>query len=92
MAITQNVNDFLFRQGANGDDPIVRYSFVGSKLEDGLFGWIRFGINQNTNRKVNPAAFMTEKGGVMNPTGPVAALTGGGARPWGKREEVEDEE
>jgi protocatechuate 3,4-dioxygenase beta subunit len=77
-AITQNVNDFLFRQGANGDDPMVRYAFVGDKLEDGLFSWIRFGINQNTARKVNPAAYMTSGGGVMNPTGPVAAMNRGG--------------
>lgn len=77
-AVTQNVNDFLFRQGANGDDPIVRYAFVGNKVEDGLFGWIRFGINQQTSRTVNPAAFMREGGGVMNPTGPVAQLNRGG--------------
>lgn len=77
-AITQNVNDFLFRMGANGDDPIVRYAFVGNKVEDGLFAWIRFGINQQTSRTVNPAAFMREGGGVMNPTGPVAQLNRGG--------------
>jgi len=77
MAITLNVNDFLFRQGANGDDPIVRYALVGNKLEDGLFSWIRFGINQQTSRPLNPAAFMREGGGVMNPTGPVAGMRGG---------------
>jgi len=78
MAVTQNTNDFLFRQGANGDDPIVRYNLIGSKLEDGMYSWIRFGINQNTNRPLNPAAYMTSTGGVMNPNGPVAQMNRGG--------------
>jgi len=97
MPITLNVNDFLFRAGANGDDPIVRYNFVGSKLEDGVFAWIRFGINQQTARPLNPAAYWTEKGGVMNPTGPVAAMRPGagggfgGFRPTGEEEDVEEE-
>ncbi|KAK4121217.1 Intradiol ring-cleavage dioxygenase-like protein [Parathielavia appendiculata] len=78
MRVTQNTADFLFMQGANGDDPIVRYALVGNRLEDGLFAWIRFGINQQANKPVNPAAFWTDKGGVMNPSGPVAQLPGGG--------------
>ncbi|SPO01457.1 related to protocatechuate 3,4-dioxygenase beta subunit [Cephalotrichum gorgonifer] len=77
MAILPNTQDFLFQMGANGDDPIVRYSLVGDKVEDGLYAWIRFGINVNANMRVNPAAFWTENGGVMNPTGPVAQLGGG---------------
>ncbi|KAK4445799.1 Intradiol ring-cleavage dioxygenase, partial [Podospora aff. communis PSN243] len=101
MAITQNVNDFLFRAGANGDDPIVRYNFVGSKLEDGLFAWIRFGINQQTSRPLNPAAYWTANGGVMNPTGPVRPGMGAGGgfgggfpgfgRPQGEEDDVEEE-
>lgn len=78
MRITPNVNDFLFRQGANGDDPIVRYALVGKDISEGLFAWIRFGIDQAANKPVNPAAFWTEKGGVMNPTGPISQLPGGG--------------
>lgn len=99
MKITQNTADFLFMQGANGDDPIVRYAMVGPNLSDGLFAWIRFGINQQANKAVNPAAWWTDKGGVMNPKGPVSQLTGGGTGGWGgwgkKRaavEPVEDEE
>ncbi|KAK3326916.1 Intradiol ring-cleavage dioxygenase [Cercophora scortea] len=72
--ILKNTADFLFMQGANGDDPIVRYALVGKTLSEGVFAWIRFGINQNANKAVNPAAFMTDKGGVMNPKGPVALL------------------
>ncbi|TLD19610.1 hypothetical protein PspLS_09620 [Pyricularia sp. CBS 133598] len=78
MATTLNIRDFLFMQGANGDDPIVRYALVGNKLEDGLFAWIRFGVRANANLPVNPAAFWTANGGVMNPTGPISRLGGGG--------------
>lgn len=81
MAITQNTADFLFMQGANGDDPIVRYALVGNRIEDGLFAWIRFGINQQNNLPVSPAAFWTANGGVMNPNGPVAKMNGGGGFP-----------
>jgi hypothetical protein len=89
MRVTQNTADFLFMQGANGDDPIVRYALVGKDLSEGLFAWIRFGINQQANKPVNPAAWWTDKGGVMNPNGPVAQLNGGGGGfggwPGGKR-------
>jgi hypothetical protein len=101
MRVTQNTADFLFMQGANGDDPIVRYALVGKTLQEGLFAWIRFGINQQANKPVNPAAWWTEKGGVMNPNGPVAQLNGGGGAGggWGwpgvgggKKRAVEGEE
>jgi len=86
MAILQNTRDFLFQAGANGDDPIVRYALVGKDVSEGLFAWIRFGINQQANKAVNPAAFWTAKGGVMNPTGPISKLPGGGGWPgWGRR-------
>lgn len=78
MRVTANTADYLFMQGANGDDPIVRYSLVGNDLSQGLFAWIRFGINQQASKSVSPAAWWTDKGGVMNPNGPVAQLTGGG--------------
>ncbi|GAB1315230.1 Intradiol ring-cleavage dioxygenases domain-containing protein [Madurella fahalii] len=83
MAITQNTADFLFMQGANGDDPIVRYALVGNTVEEGLFAWIRFGINQQSSKPVSPAAFWTANGGVMNPNGPVAKMNGGGGFPGG---------
>ncbi|EJT69775.1 hypothetical protein GGTG_12658 [Gaeumannomyces tritici R3-111a-1] len=77
MAVTPNVRDFLFMMGANGDDPIVRYALVGDKLEDGIFAWMRFGLRQNADLRVNPAAFWTANGGKMNPSGPVAKPGGG---------------
>ncbi|KAK4140190.1 Intradiol ring-cleavage dioxygenase [Dichotomopilus funicola] len=90
MGVTANVDDFLFRQGANGDDPIVRYAFVNPAADPegdgdfsaGLFAWIRFGIDQTADKPVSPAAFWTEDGGVMNPDGPIAHLPGGGNGGW----------
>lgn len=78
MAVTKNTADMLFMQGANGDDPIVRYALVGNTLADGMFAWIRFGVNTQANLNVNPAAFWTSSGGVMNPKGPISQITGGG--------------
>jgi len=95
MGTTQNVNDFLFRQGANGDDPVLRYAFVGKTLEEGIFAWIRFGVDTNQNRRINPAAFWTANGGVMNPTGPVrpggGVGAGGGFPGWGGRKREAEE-
>lgn len=94
--IVPNVNDFLFIQGANGDDPIVRYSLVGKTLDEGVFAWIRFGINQQKALNVNPAAWWTANGGVMNPKGPVGQMTGGGGGwgfpGWGKKRAAKEEE
>jgi hypothetical protein len=83
MAVLPNTNDFLFMMGANGDDPIVQYALIGDKLEDGVFGWIRFGINTARAERVSPAAWMTPSGGVMNPNGPVGKMNGGGAGGFG---------
>lgn len=83
MAIVQNTRDFLFQAGANGDDPIVRYALPGKDVSEGIFTWIRFGINQQANKPVDPAAYWTANGGVMNPTGPISKLPGGGGGGWG---------
>ena len=78
MSILPNTQDFLFQMGANGDDPIVRYAMVGSTVEEGLYSWIRFGIDTSADMPVNPAAFWREDGGEMNPTGPISQIVGGG--------------
>lgn len=35
--LTLNVDDGILGQEANGSDPIVEYSFLGDKVEDGIF-------------------------------------------------------
>lgn len=77
MPILPNTQDMLFMMGANGDDPIVRYALVGDSLEDGIYAWIRFGVDVGADMPVNPAAFWREGGGEMNPTGPISQIGGG---------------
>ncbi|KAL1874354.1 hypothetical protein VTK73DRAFT_437 [Phialemonium thermophilum] len=78
QTVTQNVADYYFMAMSNGGDPVLRYSLVGDKLEDGIFAWIRYGIDTTAKKNVDPAAFWTANGGVMNPTGPISQITGGG--------------
>lgn len=78
---TQNAVDALFAMGTSGgDDPVVRYAVLGETVENGLFGWIRFGVDLEAQRSYNPAAYKDEDGGHQNPTGPVQP-GGGGAFP-----------
>ncbi|SPO06117.1 related to protocatechuate 3,4-dioxygenase beta subunit [Cephalotrichum gorgonifer] len=75
----QNANDALFTMGTSGgDDPIVRYAILGESVENGLFGWIRFGVDLTAQRTYNPAAYKDENGGHMNPGGPVGGGFPGG--------------
>jgi hypothetical protein len=68
---TQNNQDFLIMMGAQGDDPFMRYVMLGDKIEDGLFAWIRMGVDASSDRTVSPAAFMYADGGHQNMDGPV---------------------
>jgi len=81
MAVVPNAQDMLFQMGSNGDDPTLRYSLVGDTPEQGMYAWIRFGIDVQNSMPLNPAAYWTETGGVMNPTGPVGGGGFGGGFP-----------
>lgn len=65
--LTTNAQDFIMAQEAENGDPVLHYSFLGSKVEDGLFGWIAFGVDPSANRTVNAAAHYGEDGGKANP-------------------------
>lgn len=56
----------MAQEAANGD-PVLEYSFLGSRVEDGLFGWIAFGVDPAAQRAVNPAAHYGKDGGKANP-------------------------
>jgi len=64
---TQNAQDILLQQGANGDDPVVQYVLIGDSIEDGIFAWIRFGVDPKANRPLNAAAYIDESGGHQSP-------------------------
>lgn len=63
QAWTQNADDFLFKMGAVNDDPVVYYVLVGDTIEEGIFAWIRFGVDPTAERQANPAAYKDENGG-----------------------------
>lgn len=77
--LTLNRNDGLLRQTstATADDPFFRYVMLGDKIEDGLFAYIRLGVDTSSAWTVNPAAFMDASGGHQNPDGPL----GDGSKP-----------
>lgn len=65
--VMRNAEDFLMAMGANGDDPVVRYTFVGDTLADGIFAWIRFGMDPSHDQPIRPAAYKDENGGHQLP-------------------------
>ncbi|KAK3349510.1 Intradiol ring-cleavage dioxygenase [Lasiosphaeria hispida] len=70
--LTTNAQDFLLAEGAETSDPFVQYVLLGDKIEDGLLGWIAFGVNTTVQREVRPGATFYATGGEMNasPGGP----------------------
>ncbi|KAH8598898.1 Intradiol ring-cleavage dioxygenase [Bisporella sp. PMI_857] len=70
-----NTNDGIFSQEASTSDPVITYSLLGETVEEGVFGWLTFGIDLSANYTVRAAVTLTENGGVANP--------GGGGGPGG---------
>ena len=81
QVLTTNAKDFLLAQGATVGDPFVHYVHLGEKVEDGLLGWIAFGVNATMARKIQPGATYYESGGVGSPAGPGGMPPGGGPPP-----------
>lgn len=52
------------------DDPFVRYVLLGNKIEDGIFSYIRLGIDTTQAFEVVPAAYRDAEGGHQNLEGP----------------------
>ncbi|KAM7184891.1 intradiol ring-cleavage dioxygenase-like protein [Naviculisporaceae sp. PSN 640] len=69
--LTANANDGLLKITNLTDDPFVRYVMLGDRMEDGLFSYIRLGIDTSAGYKVVPAAWKDENGGHQNPAGPM---------------------
>ncbi|XMA14593.1 hypothetical protein WAI453_007384 [Rhynchosporium graminicola] len=49
--VTTNAADFIFAQAATISDPVMRYSLLGDKVEDGLFGWLTLGVDSKKSAK-----------------------------------------
>ncbi|KAF2669145.1 aromatic compound dioxygenase, partial [Microthyrium microscopicum] len=58
---TLNKADMIMAGGTSGNaDNVVNYVLLGNKLEDGVFGWINFGIDAASARDVRVASECTD--------------------------------
>ncbi|KAI1052497.1 hypothetical protein LB507_007499, partial [Fusarium sp. FIESC RH6] len=48
-------------------DPVVEWTLLGDTVEEGVFGWLAYGVNITVTNKVVPAVFRYEDGGHANP-------------------------
>jgi protocatechuate 3,4-dioxygenase beta subunit len=66
QALTTNEADMIFRQEAAQGDPVVKYSWLGADLADGLFGWVAFGVDTTASKSPLPAASLAATVKVTN--------------------------
>ncbi|KAF2839091.1 aromatic compound dioxygenase [Patellaria atrata CBS 101060] len=70
IAKTPNRSDSWMAQGAaTGDDDVINYVVLGNQVQEGLFGWITLGMDPRASRRITPAAWYGEGGGIKNPAG-----------------------
>lgn len=78
QTVTTNENDGILLQEAATSDPFLEYVLLGDTVEDGLLGWLAFGIDTTLSETVSAAAYLYADGGVSNSNG-----GGGGGFPGG---------
>lgn len=61
-----NTADSVLSEEAASSDPVIEYSLIGNSIEDGVLGWIAFGINLTNEYTITPAASLYAEGGVEN--------------------------
>ncbi|PQE21240.1 Extracellular dioxygenase protein [Rutstroemia sp. NJR-2017a WRK4] len=74
--VTLNADDSVLSSEAASSDPVIEYSLLGDSIEDGIFGWLAFGIDVSNSFTITPAAEYTSSGGVENDSG---SSSGGGS-------------
>lgn len=71
QAITTNAQDALFNMGKQGgDDPTLKISLIGNKIEDGLYATIDVGVNPKAKQNPQPVNMWTPSGGIPVPNSP----------------------
>ncbi|KAK4448300.1 intradiol ring-cleavage dioxygenase-like protein [Podospora aff. communis PSN243] len=75
--LTLNSEDALLKVTTLTDDPFVRWVKLGDKIQDGVFTYIRLGIDTSASWKISPSAYRDENGGHQILTGPL----GDGSQP-----------
>lgn len=66
---TINEEDGILAAEAEGSDPVVEYIILGDTLQQGLLGWLSFGINTSYIETISAASTFYESGGVANSNG-----------------------
>lgn len=63
--LTSNADDHVvnFETTDTTSDPFNEYSFLGDDVEDGIFAWMRVGVDLSVQETVVPAAVYGENGG-----------------------------
>ncbi|KAJ4396157.1 hypothetical protein N0V93_000376 [Gnomoniopsis smithogilvyi] len=81
-----NEEDGILLQEAATSDPFIEYVLLGDTVEDGLLGWLAFGIDTNASSAytVSAAATYYETGGETNSNGGGAGGPPGGGGPGAK--------
>lgn len=54
QSLTTNAADGIFKQEAAQGDPVVYYSYLGTGISQGVFGWVAFGVD--TTKTTTPKA------------------------------------
>lgn len=77
QTILTNEEDSICLEESASSDPFVEYVILGDTVEDGLLGWLAFGIDTTLSNSVSVAATLYETGGVAG-TGLGGGSSGGG--------------
>ncbi|KFY74456.1 hypothetical protein V501_04633 [Pseudogymnoascus sp. VKM F-4519 (FW-2642)] len=56
QSLTTNAADGIFKQEAAQGDPVVFYSYLGTSISQGVFGWVAFGVDTTKVTTPRPAA------------------------------------
>jgi hypothetical protein len=79
--LTTNSEDMILSQEAETSDPFIEYVLLGDSVEDGLLGWLSFGVDKDLAKNVTAAATHYQSGGVANPNAGGGGPGGGGGAP-----------
>ncbi|KAM7183873.1 intradiol ring-cleavage dioxygenase-like protein [Rhypophila sp. PSN 637] len=81
QVLKKNNEDGLLKVTTLTDDPFMRYVMLGDSVEDGIFSYIRLGVDTSADYTagVQPAAWRDETGGHQKLDGP---MNDGGSPPF----------
>lgn len=83
ITITTNAEDRVFSDETKNttSDPVFEYTYLGSKLEDGIFGWLTIAVNISATYDPNYSFAYTSSGGVEESGGTNSVNGGNGTAP-----------